>query len=150
MIVERLYGLSLLGAAAELLGAMTAVHEMTVEYLKTRKQFGRLIGSFQALQHRAVDSYALIATTESMLFQIARQGEAIGPAMVSALKSHASDAALTVAKSAIQMHGAIGFTHEHDAGLYLKRVMWLSAQLGNASAHRKRYALLTSGANVVG
>jgi alkylation response protein AidB-like acyl-CoA dehydrogenase len=59
--------------------------------------------------------------------------------MASALKAHCGDKALEVTKSAIQMHGAIGFTDEHDIGLYLKRAMWLSAWLGNAAVHRRRY-----------
>ena len=143
-IIERYYDLALVMASAELVGVMSAALDMTVEYLKVRHQFGRPIGSFQALQHRAVDDLTSIASTRSFLFQVAAQfaegGDAITPAMASALKAHASGEALKVTKSAIQMHGGIGFTDEHDIGLYLKRAMWLSAYLGNAAHHRRRFA----------
>ncbi len=138
--IARLYNLALVMASAELAGVMSAALDMTVEYLKIRKQFGKPIGSFQALQHRAVDDFTSIASTRSLLFQVAAQGDTIGAAMASALKAHASGEALKVTKSAIQMHGAIGFTDEHDIGLYLKRAMWLSAYLGNEAFHRRRFA----------
>jgi alkylation response protein AidB-like acyl-CoA dehydrogenase len=143
-ILQRHHGLALVAAAAEMLGLMEAISERTVDYMKTRKQFGRAIGSFQALQHRAVDNYVLIESTRSLLHQICEGGEPLAAAMVSALKAQASSAALTVTKSAIQLHGAIGFTDEHDAGLYLKRAMWLSAYLGNAAFHQQRYAALSA------
>jgi 3-oxochol-4-en-24-oyl-CoA dehydrogenase len=141
-ILQRHHGLALVAAAAEMLGLMEAVSAMTVEYMKTRKQFGRPIGSFQALQHRAVDNYVLIESTRSLLHQICEGGEPLPAAMTAALKAVASSAALTVTKSAVQLHGAIGFTDEHDAGLYLKRAMWLSAYLGNAAFHQQRYGSL--------
>ncbi len=130
-------------ASAELLGVMDTALETTLDYLKTREQFGRPLGAFQALQHRAVDDFTRIVGTRSLLFQVAKGDGDIRPAMAAALKAHASASALWVAKSAIQMHGAIGFTDEHDAGLYLKRAMTLSAWLGNASAQRGRYAEAT-------
>ena len=138
--VRGLLDTALVAASAELLGVMGAALDMTVEYLKTRKQFGKPIGSFQALQHRAVNDYTRIASTRSLLFQICAQDGLPSSAMASALKAHASGEALTLTKSAIQMHGAIGFTDEYDVGLYLKRAMWLSMWLGNEAAHRKRYA----------
>ena len=127
-------------ASAELLGAMDAALEMTLEYLRTREQFGRPLGAFQALQHRAVDDFTRIVGTRSLLFRVAGGEGDIAPAMAAALKAHASASALRVTKSAIQMHGAIAFTDEHDAGLHLKRAMTLSAWLGNAAAQRERYA----------
>ncbi len=142
-ILQRYEGLALIAAAAEMLGVMEGVNALTLDYLKTRKQFGRPIGSFQALQHRAVDNYVLIESTRSLLHQICRGGEPIAASMASALKAVASAAALTVTKSAVQLHGAIGFTDEYDAGLYLKRAMWLSSHLGNAAAHQRRYAGLS-------
>ena len=142
-ILQRHHGLALLAASAEMLGLMEAVIELTVDYLKTRKQFGRAIGSFQALQHRAVDNYVLIESTRSLLHQICEGGEPLPASMMSALKAVASSAALTVTKSEVQLHGAIGFTDEYDVGLYLKRAMWLSAYLGNASSHQQRYARLS-------
>ena len=144
-IVQRLRDQLMVACAAELLGVMTAALDMTVDYLKTRRQFGKPIGSFQALQHRAVDDFTQIISVRSLLFQAAAQGEGLLPATAAALKAHAAETALAVTKSAIQMHGAIGFTHEHDAGLYLKRAMWLSAWMGNAAVQRRRYARLTAG-----
>ncbi len=142
-ILQRHHSLALVAASAEILGVMEAVSELTLGYLKTRKQFGKLIGSFQALQHRSVDNYVLIESTRSLLHQICQGGEPLAPSLVSALKVQASSAALTVTKSSIQLHGAIGFTDEYDAGLYLKRAMWLSSYLGNAAAHQQRYARLS-------
>jgi alkylation response protein AidB-like acyl-CoA dehydrogenase len=142
-ILQRYHGLALVAAAAEMLGVMEGVIAMTLDYLKTRKQFGRPIGSFQALQHRVVDNYVLIESTRSLLYQICQAGEPIPPSMASALKAVASGAALKVGKAAVQLHGAIGFTDEYDVGLYLKRAMWLSSYLGNESAHQRRYASLS-------
>lgn len=130
----------LVAVSAELLGAMDAALGMTLEYLRTREQFGRPLGAFQALQHRAVDDFTRIVGTRSLLFRIAGGEGDISPAMAAALKAYASESALRVTKSAIQMHGAIAFTDEHDAGLHLKRAMTLSAWLGNAAAQRERYA----------
>jgi alkylation response protein AidB-like acyl-CoA dehydrogenase len=142
-ILQRHYGLALIAASAEMLGVMEGAIAMTLDYLKTRKQFGRAIGSFQALQHRAVDNYVLIESTRSLLYQVCQGGEPIPLSMASALKAVASGAALKVGKAAVQLHGAIGFTDEYDVGLYLKRAMWLSSYLGNESAHRRRYARLS-------
>lgn len=128
--------------AAELLGIMEAAQDMTVEYLKTREQFDKPIGAFQALQHRAVDNLAAIEMSRSLIFQAAGaiDGGGGAPGLASAALSRAAKSALDVCKSAIQMHGGIGFTDEHDIGLYLKRAMTLSARYGNAGVHRKRYA----------
>ena len=142
-ILRRYLGLMLVVTSAEILGVMEGVNDMTLEYLKTRKQFGRAIGSFQALQHRAVDNYVLIESTRSLLHQVCGGGEPVPEALASALKAAASSAALTVTKSAVQLHGAIGFTDEYDAGLFLKRAMWLSSYFGNEAVHRRRYANLS-------
>ena len=130
--------------AAELLGVTEAAQETTIEYLKTREQFGRPIGSFQALQHRAVDNHAAIEMCRSLVHQAARAMDsgAAARTLPSAALAYAADAALAVCKSAIQMHGGIGFTDEHDIGLHLKRAMTLSARYGNAGMHRRRYATL--------
>ena len=126
--------------AAELVGVMSAALDITVEYIKTRKQFGKPIGSFQALQHRAVNDYAKMISARSFVFQVAAQGPTISTLMAAAVKAHAVAEALEVTKSAIQMHGGIGFTEDCDIGLFLKRAMWHSAWLGNAAEHRARYA----------
>ena len=138
--------LVLLGTSAEMLGIMEQGLALAVDYLGTREQFGRPIGSFQALQHRAVNDHVDIELTRSLLYQVcAALDEGRGNrAMVAAVKARASDAVLSVTKSMVQMHGAIGFTDEYNASLYLRRAMSLSSQYGNAAWHRKRYARLSS------
>jgi alkylation response protein AidB-like acyl-CoA dehydrogenase len=142
--VDALYNLALLALSCELLGVMEQAHTVTLDYLRIRKQFGKLIGSFQALQHQAVNSYIRIEATRSLLFQIAANSDAfcIDPAMAAAAKAKASDDAMVVTQACIQLHGAIGFTDEHDIGLYLKRAMLLSSLLGNTAAQRRRYIAL--------
>lgn len=134
----------LVGASAELLGVMGQALDIAIEYGKVRTQFDRPIGSFQALQHKAVDDYVAVEVTRSLLFQVAAAIDEAraGPEMLAALKAKASGAALGVTKSAIQMHGAIGFTDEHQIGRYFKRAMALSARYGNEAAQRARYARL--------
>ena len=123
---------------------MEKAQEITFDYLRIRKQFGKLIGSFQALQHQAVNIYIKTEAVRSLVFQIAANNDAyrIDPALAIAAKAKASEDALTVTQACIQLHGGIGFTDEHDIGLYLKRAMLLSSQFGNAAAQRRRYAAL--------
>jgi 3-oxochol-4-en-24-oyl-CoA dehydrogenase len=140
--VDTLYTLALLALSSELLGAMEMAQEITLDYLRIRKQFGKLIGSFQALQHQAVDIYIRIEAARSLVYQVAANNDAdrIDPAMAAAVKAKVSEDAMVVTKACIQLHGAIGFTDEHDIGLYLKRAMLLSSLFGNAAAQRRRYA----------
>jgi alkylation response protein AidB-like acyl-CoA dehydrogenase len=139
--VDALYNLALMALSSELLGVMERAQEITLDYLRIRKQFGRLIGSFQALQHQAANIYIRIEATRSLVFQIAANSDAycIDPAMAIAAKAKASEDAMLVTEACIQLHGAIGFTDEHDIGLYLKRAMLLSSLFGNAAAQRRRY-----------
>ncbi|MBE0615267.1 MAG: acyl-CoA dehydrogenase family protein [Burkholderiales bacterium] len=139
-----------LSTSAELFGLMDCTLEMTLDYLRTRVQFGKPIGSFQALQHRAVDMYmqkemtrATLGAAVSSVLDPACTGEQRAVAASSA-KARASQAALAICKEALQMHGAIGYTDEYDLGLYFNRALVLSASLGNASAHRSRYASLAA------
>jgi alkylation response protein AidB-like acyl-CoA dehydrogenase len=135
-----------LAASAELLGLMEGALALTLDYLRTRVQFGKPIGSFQALQHRAVDLYIQKELSRAAL--AAAVATACDPgcapqrrtAAASGAKARASQAALAICTEALQMHGAIGYTDEYDLGLYLNRALVLSAALGNASAHRSRYA----------
>ena len=137
-------------ASAELYGVMSRTLEMSVDYMKTRVQFGRPIGSFQALQHRAVDLYIQRELASAVLEESLRALDS-GPdararaAIASRLKARCSDAGVRITREAIQIHGAIGFTDEYDAGLYLKRALVLGAWLGNANQHRRRYAALALG-----
>jgi alkylation response protein AidB-like acyl-CoA dehydrogenase len=135
-------------AAAELSGVLERALEMTLDYLKTRVQFGKPIGSFQALQHRAVDLHlhkeVAGAVLEESLAALDRRPDATArAAAASRVKARCADAALKVTREAIQLHGGIGFTDDYDAGLYLKRAMTLAAWLGGATWHRRRYAQLT-------
>jgi len=137
--------------AAELAGVMDRALEMSVEYLKTRVQFGKPIGSFQALQHSAVDLHihrevANAVLEESLATLDLRPAAAARAAAASRVKARCADAALKITREAIQLHGGIGFTDDYDAGLYLKRAMTLAAWLGGATWHRRRYAQLTKGA----
>jgi 3-oxochol-4-en-24-oyl-CoA dehydrogenase len=139
--VEVLHSLGLIALSAELLGVMEQAQEMTLDYLRLRKQFGKPIGSFQSLQHQAANIYVRIEATRSLVFQVAANNDAYGvdPALAIAVKAKASEEALNVTKACIQLHGAIGFADEHDIGLYLKRAMLLSSLFGNAAAQRRRY-----------
>jgi alkylation response protein AidB-like acyl-CoA dehydrogenase len=143
--VEALTDLALIALSAELLGVMERAQELTFEYLRVREQFGKPIGSFQALQHKAVDIYIKTETVRSLLYQVAAANDPyrIEPALAVAVKAKASEDALAVTQACIQLHGAIGFTDEHDIGLYLKRALLLSSLLGNAAAQRRRYSELT-------
>jgi 3-oxochol-4-en-24-oyl-CoA dehydrogenase len=143
--VEALTDLALIALSAELLGVMEGAQELTFEYLRVRKQFGKPIGSFQALQHKAVDIYIKTETVRSLLYQVAAANDPyrIDPELAVAVKAKASEDALVVTQSCVQLHGAIGFTDEHDIGLYLKRAMLLSSLFGNAAAQRRRYIELT-------
>jgi 3-oxochol-4-en-24-oyl-CoA dehydrogenase len=143
--VEALIDLGLIALSAELLGVMEGAQELTFEYLRVRKQFGKPIGSFQALQHKAVDIYIKTETLRSLLYQVAAVNDPyrIEAALAAAVKAKASEDALAVTQTCIQLHGAIGFTDEHDIGLYLKRALLLSSLLGNAAAQRRRYRELT-------
>jgi len=139
-------------ASAELYGVMSRTLEISVDYMKTRVQFGKPIGSFQALQHRAVDLYIQQQLASAVLEESLRQLDGDPPvatraAIASRLKARCSNAGVRIAREAIQIHGAIGFTDEYDAGLYLKRALVLSAWLGTGVQHRRRYAALAAGAS---
>ena len=135
-------------ASAELLGVMTRALELSVDYIAQRVQFDKPIGSFQALQHKTVDLFILSEISRSVLLQAATVFDSEASAKeraiaASQVKARCSDAALTIGKDAIQLHGGIGYTDEANIGLYLKKAMYLSSWLGGASAHRARYAELT-------
>jgi len=144
----RAYDEALVMTSVELLTLQQAMLTMTVEYMRTRVQFGKPIGSFQSLQHRAVDLLIQQELTVSVLSQalVMLDSDASNAsersAMASRIKARASDAGLLLARESIQLHGAIGFTDEYDLGLYVQRALVLSAWLGNAQMHRRRYAKL--------
>ena len=132
-------------ASAELTGIMGKSLELTLDYLKTRVQFGKAIGSFQALQHRAVDLYIQQELSGAVLSDVLatldeEPDDNTRSAAASRAKARCTDAALLITRQSIQMHGAIGFTEDCDVGLYVKRAMTLAAWLGNGHAHKRRYA----------
>jgi alkylation response protein AidB-like acyl-CoA dehydrogenase len=136
--------------AAELLGLVDRMLELTIEYLSNRRQFGRPIGSFQVLRHRAVDMWLQQRLTDASLDSALRRfgapnADPTARALaVSSAKARASATALRVAGEAVQLHGAIGFTEEYELGRYVNRALVLAAWLGNARAHTRRYDRLTA------
>jgi alkylation response protein AidB-like acyl-CoA dehydrogenase len=128
---------------AEAVGAMTELNSATLEYSKTRKQFGVAIGSFQVLQHRMVDM--LIALEESIsltqhLHLTLAAGEKHGTKLASGAKSKVGDAARFVAEQAVQLHGGMGMSDELNVGHYFKRIASINIQFGDPTYHLMRYA----------
>ncbi len=136
--------------SAELLGLADRLFTITCDYLASRKQFGEQLSSFQVLRHRAVDLYIQRQLMGHALAQAVRACDHDAPLAdiekaAARAKSRCADAALRIGREAVQMHGAIGYTEEADVGVYLRRVLTLSAWLGNATAQRREYARLVRG-----
>ena len=133
------------GLAAEMLGAATQAFEVTLDYLKTRVQFGQVIGSFQALQHRAAKMFTELelsrSAVEAALTAIDNDAPDV-PELVSLSKAKMGDTFHLISNEMVQMHGGIGMTDAHDAGFYLKRARACEAAFGNQAYHRDRYARL--------
>jgi alkylation response protein AidB-like acyl-CoA dehydrogenase len=126
-----------------LAGLAARALELTAEYLKTREQFGVPIGSFQALQHRAASMHVEVASARALVREAARAiGHPGQTRAAAAAKAYASDAALKVTREAIQLHGAIGFTDEHDIGLFHRRAMALVAADRGIAAAREAWATI--------
>jgi alkylation response protein AidB-like acyl-CoA dehydrogenase len=133
------------GLAAEMLGTAVASFDMTLSYLKTRVQFGKVIGSFQALGHRAATLYTEMQMARSCVEAALHAAESNAKdvaQLCSLAKCQAAEFLHHMSNELIQMHGGIGMTDEFDAGLYLKRARAVEAILGNPSFHRRRYANL--------
>ncbi len=129
----------------EMLGAMSEAFDRTLAYLKERTQFGVAIGSFQALKHRAARMFVEIQLARSAVMAAARamdQNLPYGRALVSTAKARCSDAYVHVANEAVQMHGGIGMTDEHDIGLFMKHARTTEMTFGDATFHRNRFATL--------
>lgn len=138
---------ALAALAAEAVGAMEALLEMTLDYLKTRKQFGVPIGQFQALQHRAVDMRASLEQARSLSILAANRLEdepAERARACAAAKVMAGRSARHVGQEAIQLHGGIGMTLEYAAGHYFKRLTVIDHSLGGADCHLERFADLAT------
>lgn len=135
LLAERLLSHACLALASDAVGGAAAIFELTVDYLCTRNQFGRAIGSFQALKHRAADLKVQMEASTALLREAvtaADRGYASAPQLASMAKFHACDTYARVAAEAVQMHGGIGFTWEHHCHLFLKRAK-LNQQLHGRS-----------------
>ncbi|MCV7400225.1 acyl-CoA/acyl-ACP dehydrogenase [Mycobacterium fragae] len=139
--VARAYEFGALATAAQLVGAGQALLDAAVDYAKQRAQFGRVIGSYQAIKHKLADVRISVELARPLVYGAALSLAAESPDTardVSAAKAAAADAALLAARSALQTHGAIGFTAEHDLSLWLLRVQALRPAWGEPAVHRRR------------
>ena len=131
--------------SSEMLGLCAAAFEQTLEYMQQRKQFGQLIGSFQALQHRMAKMFTELELTRSCIahaLSAVDKGANDIPQLASLAKARASDLAHLVSNEMVQLHGGIGMTDAADAGLYLKRARVTENMYGGSGFHRDRYAKL--------
>ena len=134
------------GAAAELVGVAAGATAMTVDYLKQRKQFGKLIGEFQALQHRAAHLYGELEIARAAALKAAElvdSGDQQADLFVAVAKAKAASVSRLAVQEGVQMHGGIGMTDEHDIGLYMKRDAVLGELFGDIYFHRNRVAELS-------
>jgi alkylation response protein AidB-like acyl-CoA dehydrogenase len=132
---------------AEMCGGAQKVLDMTVEYAKIRQAFGRPIGSYQGVKHRAADMLVDVENSKSITYYAAwalDEGSPEAPLAVSMAKAYVSDAYRRVAAAGIQLHGGIGFTWEHDLHLYFKRAKGSEFTFGDATFHRERVAQLVN------
>jgi len=130
-----------LTTAAQLIGAARAMLDGSVEYAKQRSQFGRVIGSYQAIKHALADVHIAVELARPLVYGAALSLADDSPDVardVSAAKAAASDAALLAARTALQTHGAIGYTQEHDLSLLILRVQALHSAWGDPTWHRRR------------
>jgi alkylation response protein AidB-like acyl-CoA dehydrogenase len=133
---------------AEMVGGMQWILDTTVEYAKTRQQFGRPIGSFQAVQHPCADMVLMTESARSATLHAAwalTEGDEAASRAVSIAKAYCSDAFREVGNRGIQIHGGIGFTWEHDLHLYYRRSKSSETSFGDATHHRERLARLVVG-----
>ncbi len=144
--LARSLDVATLYACADMLGGMQWILGATVEYAKTRQQFGKVIGSFQAVQHMCADMLLWTESSRSAIYYAAWALDADpagAPRAVAIAKAYASDASREVANRGVQVHGGIGFTWEHDLQLYYKRSKASEILCGDASYHRARLAETT-------
>ena len=146
-VLEQALDEAALATSGLMLGLMERAFEMTLAYLKTRQQFGRIIGTFQSLQHRAADLKIHLALTRAAVEAAAAVLDsgatgAVRQAAVSKAKHRAAESGMLVLRQAIQLHGGIGYTDEYDVGLFLRRGMVIANQYGSATLHRRRFMAL--------
>ena len=145
-ILEEVLDRAQIAISAEMLGNASQAFEVTLEYLKERKQFGALIGTFQALQHRAADMYSELELTKSSVIAACNAVDDKSndlKRMASLAKFKAGETNHLVTNEAVQMHGGVGVTDEYDVGLYLKRARVTEQIFGNSEYHLDRYATLS-------
>jgi pimeloyl-CoA dehydrogenase small subunit len=138
-LIEQVSHIAIAALAAEAVGAMSAMHEITVDYLKQRKQFGVPIGNFQVLQHRAGEMLIALEQARSMAMLATMMAEEPNAderrKSISAAKVQIGRSAKLVGQSAIQLHGGIGMTMEYKVGHYFKRVTMIDTMFGDADCH---------------
>ncbi len=143
--LDRLLRAGRAGASAEMLGVGGGAVDMTVDYLKQRKQFGALIGSFQALQHRAAHLYSEMEVARASVLkaqQLLDAGDDKADVAVSVAKAMTGLATTLAVQEGVQMHGGIGMTDEYDIGFYMKRQRVLAEMFGDTNFHADRLAIL--------
>jgi alkylation response protein AidB-like acyl-CoA dehydrogenase len=151
--LDHMLNVATVGLVAEMTGGMQRLLEMTVEYAKTRKQFGRPIGQFQAVQHLCADMLVYTESSRSAAYYAAwaiQEGVPEASLAVSVAKAYASDAYREVGNRAIQVHGGMGFTWENDAHLFYRRAKASELAFGDATYHRERIAGLVIDSSRVG
>ena len=144
-ILDPVFDRATIALCAEMLGVFEEAFERTLEYLKTREQFGVKIGTFQGLRHRAAEMFGELEFARSVVrdaqSSIDDDRDDVA-ACASAAKARCSDVANLIGGEAIQMHGGIGMTDEEEIGLFFKRLKAAELSLGDAIYHRNRYASL--------
>lgn len=145
--IEQVIDEAILAIGAEAVGCMEVLYKNTVEYCKTRVQFGQPIGKFQVLQHRMVDMFMAYEQTKSLMYMAAVRLDAgyndLSRKAVSAFKVQVGNAGRFVGQSAVQLHGGMGMTEELNIGHYFKRLTVIETLFGNADYHLKRFGTLT-------
>ena len=145
-VLTKLLDAGRVGAAAEMIGVGAAAMDMTVDYLKQRKQFGKLIGEFQALQHRAAHLYGEMEVARATVLKAQQLLDAEDPRAalaVAVAKAKTGKAVRLSVQEGVQMHGGIGMTDEYDIGLYMKRDRALEEFFGDARYHAERVARMS-------
>jgi alkylation response protein AidB-like acyl-CoA dehydrogenase len=143
-LVERVVDEAIAALCAEAVGAMAVMHELTVDYLKTRRQFGREIGSFQILQHRAVDMLIALEQARSMAMfatmMAAEDNATERRNAISAAKVQIGRSGKIIGQQSVQLHGGIGMTMEFKVGHYFKRTTMIEMMFGDADYHLRELA----------
>ena len=149
-LIEAVADAGIAALAAEASGIMWAVYESTLDYLKTRQQFGQTLGSFQALQHRMVDVYMKCQLAQSLVYEatlaLTDHDKADRARAAAAAKYRLGLHARDVGQEGVQLHGGMGMTMDLPIGHYLKRITAINATLGDPAHHLKRYRRLSAAA----